>query len=121
MTDTQSSLTPSPVSSGGDERHRQIDSTAWALFFIWMGIVMLAGLSWAWFLVGAGILMLGAQALRRQRDLKVETFGVAVGVVLLAAGAWDLLELPLPFMPVILILLGAWLLWKTHAGSPEPH
>ncbi|WP_316225426.1 hypothetical protein [Bradyrhizobium sp. SZCCHNS3052] len=74
---------------------------------------MLAGLPWGWFLVGVGILILGAQMVRTQRSLKVDRFGVVIGVIILAAGLWDLLALPLPLMPMILIVLGGYLLWKT--------
>jgi len=113
MANTQSSLAQSPESSNTDQRVRQIESAAWAVFFIWVGIVMLAGLHWDWFLVGVGVLILGAQVMRRQWNLNIETFGVVIGLIILAAGVWDLLSLPLPLMPIILIALGAYLLWKT--------
>ncbi len=113
MANTQSSLVQSPEPLNPDERVRRIDSAAWAVFFIWVGIVMLAGVPWDWFLVGVGVLILGVQVLRRQWNLKIETFGVVIGLIILAAGVWDLLSLPLPLMPIILIALGAYLLWKT--------
>jgi hypothetical protein len=118
MTNTQSSLAPFHESSDPD-RSRQIDSGAWAVFFIWLGIVMLAGLPWAWFLVGVGVLILGAQLMRQQRNLKVETFGVVVGLIILAAGIWDLLALPYPLMPMVLIVLGGYLLWKSLSPKTE--
>ena len=120
MSTTQSPLIDSPNPSNRDHA-RQIDSAMWAVFFIWVGVVMLAGLPWAWFLVGVGGLFVGAQIVRQQRGLKVELFGVIVGLIMLAAGAWDLFALPLPLMPIILIVLGGYLLWKTvspKAGSP---
>ncbi len=113
MADVQPSLARSPEPSNRDDSLRQIDSGAWAVFFIWVGIVMLAGLAWDWFLVGVGILILGVQVVRRQRNLEIETFGVVMGLIILAAGVWDLLSMPLPLMPIILIALGAYLLWKT--------
>lgn len=113
MANARSSLAQPSEPSNLDERVRQIDSAAWAVFFIWIGVVMLVGLPWDWFLVGVGVLILGAQVLRRQSNLKVETFGVVIGLIILAAGAWDLLSLPMPLMPIILIALGAYLLWKT--------
>jgi hypothetical protein len=118
MANTQSSLAQSPEPTNLDERVRQLDSAAWAVFFIWVGIVMLAGLPWDWFLVGVGVLILGAQVLRRQWNLKIETFSVVIGLIFLAAGAWDLLSMPLPLMPIILIALGAYLLWKTLSPTP---
>ncbi len=120
-THTHSSLDQFHGPSDQPGLSRQIDSGAWAVFFIWLGVVMLAGLPWDWFLVGVGVLILGAQLIRRQRDLKIETFGVIVGLIILAAGIWDLLALPLPLMPVILILLGGYLLWKTLSpGTDSP-
>jgi hypothetical protein len=117
MADTQASLVPSHDTP---DPHRQIDSAAWAVFFIWLGVVMLAGLPWDWFLVGVGVLILGAQMIRQQRNLKVDRFGVAIGFIILAAGMWDLLALPLPLMPIILIVLGGYLLWKTFSKTQSP-
>ncbi len=119
MANTQSSFVPSHEPSDQHDLTRQIDSGAWAIFFIWLGVVMLAGLPWAWFLVGVGVLILGAQLIRQQRNLKIETFGVVVGLIILAAGIWDLLALPLPLMPIILIALGGYLLWKTLSATAE--
>ncbi len=117
MADTQASLVPSHDTP---DPHRQIDSAAWAVFFIWLGVVMLAGLPWDWFLVGVGVLILGAQMIRQQRNLKVDRFGVVIGFIILAAGMWDLLALPLPLMPIILIVLGGYLLWKTFSKTQSP-
>lgn len=117
MADSQASLVPS---HDAPDPHRQIDSAAWAVFFIWLGVVMLAGLPWGWFLVGVGVLILGAQMVRTQRSLKVDRFGVVIGVIILAAGLWDLLALPLPLMPMILIVLGGYLLWKTLSTTESP-
>ncbi len=119
MANTQTSLAPSHGSSDQNDRSRQIDSGVWAVFFIWLGAVMLAGLPWAWFLVGVGALILGAQIIRRQWNLNIETFGVIVGLIILAGGIWDLLALPLPLMPIVLIVLGGYLLWKTLSPKPE--
>ena len=117
MADTQASLVPSDDKA---DPHRQIDSAAWAVFFIWLGVVMLAGLPWDWFLLGVGVLILGAQMMRQQRSLKVDRFGVVIGVIILSAGMWDLLALPLPLMPIILIVLGGYLLWKTLSRTESP-
>lgn len=121
MANTQSSLDQFHGPSDQTGLSRQIDSGAWAVFFIWLGVVMLAGLPWAWFLVGVGVLILGAQLVRRQRDLMIETFGIIIGLIILAAGIWDLFALPLPLMPVVLIVLGGYLLWKTLSPKAESH
>ncbi len=119
MSITQSSLNDSSRPSRQDDRARQIDSAAWAVFFIWIGVVMLASIPWAWFLVGVGVIIVGAQIVRQQGGLKIEMFGLIVGLIMLAAGIWDLVALPLPLMPVILIVLGSYLLWKTLSPKAE--
>jgi len=94
------------------EPTRQLDSVAWAVFFIWVGIAMLAEVPWGWFLLGVGVLILAAQFARWWMDIKVEGFWVACGVVFLTGGLWTLLDLPWPLAPILLILLGVTLLGK---------
>lgn len=94
------------------ERARQLDSVAWAVFFIWVGIAMLAQLPWGWFLVGVSVIILAVQIARWQMDMKIEGFWIACGTVLLAGGLWNLLDLPWPLAPILLILLGVALLGK---------
>jgi hypothetical protein len=110
------------VASTADEHHatsarpgiiRGNGAVAWATFFLWIGIVMLANVSWGWFLLGVGILTLAIQSARWQMNMKIEGFWVACGAVFLAGGLWTLLNLPWPFVPILLILLGVALLGKT--------
>lgn len=114
MDTTQSPLSQfqSP-SERSDPRARQIDSVAWAVLFIWIGVALLAHVPWGWFLIGVGVLVLGAQAARRQASLKVEKFAIVIGLVFVVGGVWELLALQLPLVPILLILLGVYLLQKT--------
>lgn len=43
---------------------RKIDAVGWGLFFIWMGIAVLADVGWGVGLIGAGLIILGALAAR---------------------------------------------------------
>ena len=43
---------------------RKIDTAGWGLFFIWMGIAILANLGWGVGLIGAGLIILWALAAR---------------------------------------------------------
>ena len=95
------------------ERARQLDAIFWAVFFIWVGIAMLAGLPWGWFLLVTAMLILAVQIGRWRTGVEVETFWTACGVVLLAGAVWRLLDLPLPLAPLLLILLGVVSLGKT--------
>jgi hypothetical protein len=93
-------------------RAQKIDSAAWALFFIFVGVALLMQVPWGWFLTGVGVVVAGAQIVRWQSGLKVEPFWVACAAVLIAGGVWDLLALPLPLAPVLLIALGVVLLGR---------
>ena len=111
MSSTQASLTPGS-STETNERARQIDSIAWAIFFIWVGVSMLVPIPWGWFLVGVAVLILAVQFARWQMGMTMEGFWVACGAVCLAGGLWNVLELPWPLAPILLILLGVALLGK---------
>jgi hypothetical protein len=114
MTKLQSSL---PETSSETERTHQPDSVVWAIFFIWIGFSMLAVVPWGWFLIGVGALIGAAQVARKQIGMAIDGFWTACGAVIFAAGLWDLLQLPLPLAPVLLIGLGVVLLVKTFART----
>lgn len=114
MNSPQASLSQGS-STEKSERARQIDSVAWAVFFIWVGAAMLAQIPWGWFLVGIAVLILAVQLGRWQMGMPIESFWVACGTVFLAGGLWTLLDLPLPLAPILLILLGIALLGKAVA------
>jgi hypothetical protein len=99
------------------EKSEKIGSIAWAVFFIWVGIAMLAEVPWGWFLLGVGVLILAAQLVLWQMSLKFEGFWIACGLVFVAGGVWTLLQLPWPLAPILLILLGVALLGKTIVGA----
>ncbi|MBA4392767.1 MAG: hypothetical protein C0407_04350 [Desulfobacca sp.] len=39
--------------------NRKLDTVGWGLFFIWMGIALLAGLGWGVGFLGVGLIILG--------------------------------------------------------------
>ena len=96
---------------------RQLDAIAWALLLIWVGVAVLANVGWGWALLGTSGIVLGAQAGLWQRGDAVDGFAVACGVVFLIGGAWIVLGLTWPLAPVLLILLGAGLLWNAVFGA----
>ncbi len=101
------------------DQARQLDAIGWAVFFIWIGLAMLAGLLWGWFLLGTGILILAVQIGRWLTGVEIEKSWIACGAVLLAGGVWQLVDMPWPLAPLLLILLGVILLSKavSHARS----
>jgi len=90
----------------------RLESAAWAAFFVWAGIAMLAEVRWGWFFVGVGVITLAAQFVRRQMGMKIDGFWIICGTMFLAGGAWDLLAVRWAFAPVLLIVLGLALFWK---------
>ncbi len=111
MSSTQASLGQAS-SNEKSERARQIDSVAWSIFFIWVGVVMLVHMPWGWFLIGVAVLILATQSARWQMGLAIEGFWAVCGLVFFAGGLWSLLDLPWPLAPILLILLGVVLLGK---------
>ncbi len=112
---TNSTFTPGAPLDVSD-RARKLDSIAWAVFFIWVGVAMLAQLAWGWFFLGVGALVLAVQIVRWQMDMKVEAFWVVCGIVFLADGLCNLFDLPWPLAPILIILLGVVLLSRAVVG-----
>lgn len=99
---------------------RRLDEIAWALVLIMTGALWLAPKAMfpegTW-LAGLGLILLGLNAARRIRGIGVNGFGIAVGVVALAAGASRMAGLDLPLVPVLLIVFGVALVAKAAAAS----
>jgi hypothetical protein len=112
MIGMQPSLASSP-----EQPARKLELAAWAVFFIWVGISMLAEVPWGWFLLGVGTLILATQSARWLFGMKIEGFWAVCGAVLLAGGVWKILDLPWPLAPILLILLGLALLGNAAVGA----
>jgi hypothetical protein len=115
MMNIQASLSQ-PSSSERSEHARQIDSVAWSVFFIWVGLSMLMPIPWGWFLLGVAAIISAVQFARWQMAMTIEGFWIACGAVCLVGGLWSILALPWPLAPILLILLGVALLGKAVVG-----
>lgn len=92
---------------------KRLDTMAWGLFFVWVGVTLIANLGWGLGLLGIGIIALSVQLARRYFDLGIEGFWVIVGLLFVAGGAWDLLAVRVSLVPIVLIVAGAALLLST--------
>jgi hypothetical protein len=111
MTDrTSASEEENGVSADRREIARVIDAVGWGLFFAWVGVALLMDVGWGVGLIGVGAITLGGQAARRYYGLKLEGFWVAVGVLFALGGVWELSEVEVSLVPVLLIVAGAALL-----------
>jgi hypothetical protein len=99
---------------------KRLEEVAWALFLIMTGALWLAPDAWVpegtW-LAGLGLILLGLNAARRFNGLKIEGFGIVVGVAALAAGIGRIVGREIPFVPIFLILLGTAMTIKALAGT----
>jgi hypothetical protein len=98
-------------------RVKQLDSVATAVFFIWIGIAVLAQIGWPWSLLGVGLILLGQQAALWRMGEKIDGFRLVCGVVFLFGAVWGLLGMTWPLAPVLLILIGVGSLWNAVFGA----
>ncbi len=74
---------------------KRLDAVAWGLFFIWVGIAVLADVGWGIALLGVGAIPLAAEAARKYLGLRVERFWVFAGCGFVAWGGLLLLDIQL--------------------------
>jgi len=101
------------------ELNQKLDAAGWGLFFLWMGIALLADAGWGVGLLGVGIITLGGQAARRYFGIGLDGFWVVVGVLFLAGGFWELAEIQFYMVPFLLILAGIAVLASTFKKRSE--
>ncbi len=110
-----------------EEVSRNVARAVWGVLLIWIGAAVLLHWSWGVGLLGAGAILLGAQAVRRYRRVKVEGFGLVVGLLLVLCGISSMFNLGLELAPLLSIGFGIALLVSTlkatrHAtGERELH
>ncbi len=98
---------------------KKLEAAGWGLFFIWIGIALLADVGWGVGLVGVGIIILGAQVSRRYLALKPEGFWVVVGFLFVVGGIWELFNVQLALVPILCIVAGVALLASALGGRPR--
>lgn len=89
---------------------RRLDVVAWGLFFIWIGVALLAGFGWGLVLLGVGVVALGAQLARKSFGLTFEGFWTVVGILFVVGGISELTSVRIGWIPILLIVAGAALL-----------
>jgi hypothetical protein len=96
---------------------RKFDAAAWGLFFVWVGVALLANLSWGTALVGVGVIILGAQLARTYFALGLERFWLVAGILFVLGGAWELFRVQVGLVPILCIVVGIALLVSALTGS----
>lgn len=98
---------------------RSIDAAGWALFFIWVGIALLAGFGWTVSLIGTAAIILFVQAVLFFRGERLDVFMAAVGVVLLIGAIADVYGSIWTLFPALLIVVGIAMLADTFRRRTE--
>lgn len=96
----------------------KIESAAWGLLFIWLGIVWLTQLAPGYALLGVAAIVLGEQGIRGLASLRVKGFWVFVGLCIALAGVWNLVGATTSPVPYLLILAGVALLLSLFKRTP---
>jgi ethanolamine transporter EutH len=95
--------------------NKRLERIAWGVFLILLGGLWLIPNriipDGAW-LVAAGVVLLGLNLARRQMSLPISGFTTVLGVIALLSGLGDLIRFDLPVFPILLILVGAYLLLR---------
>lgn len=91
---------------------RQLEGISWALFLIMIGGVwLIPNVPEGVWLIGVGVIMLGLNVTRYLNGIRMGLFSSVLGVLALALGVAELFGLNWPVLPMILILIGANILY----------
>jgi hypothetical protein len=108
------------MGSDKDAFTQRLDDVGWALFFVWIGVALLIDVGWGWGLLGVAAIILGQAVIRRTKKLAIDGLWVAVGIMFLAGGLWELFRVSWPLVPVLIIGCGLALLWSALRGRRAP-
>ena len=104
---------------------QRLEALAWGLFFIWVGIALLANIGWGIALLGIGVLILGGQVARKYLGLGFEAFWILAGIFFTMSGVWVLVDIRISLIPFFSIVAGVALLLSAIVGrmkdSEETH
>jgi hypothetical protein len=101
--------------------NRRFEIAAWGVFFIWLGVTSLFRFPDGAGTFGIGLILLGLNAARYFSHIPTSNLTIALGVLALVLGAFDIaraifsLSIELPVFPILLIVLGAVMLWRELA------
>lgn len=99
------------------ELTRKVDAAQWALFFVWIGIALLARAGLGVSMLGVGLIIIGGLAARRHFGLKTEAVWIVVGVLFVVGGLWGVSGMTVPLGPILLVVAGVAILIAELGGK----
>jgi hypothetical protein len=101
---------------------QQLERIGWALFLIMIGGLALLPSGWVpegtW-LVGTGLIMVGMNVVRYLKGIRVSGFTTLLGVAAMGAGFCSIAGIDFPVFPVLLIAVGAQILYSALVPRKE--
>jgi hypothetical protein len=101
---------------------QQLERIGWALFLIMIGGLALLPSGWipegTW-LVGTGLIMVGMNVVRHLKGLRINGFTVVLGLAATAAGVFSIAGIDFPVFPILLIAVGAQILYGVLVPRKE--
>jgi hypothetical protein len=95
----------------------QFERIGWALFLIMLGgLWLLPTVPDGTWLVGTGVILLGLNAARAQNGIPTSSFTILLGSAAIILGIAEFVGAGLPVFPILLIVIGASILWRAGAG-----
>jgi hypothetical protein len=92
----------------------QFERMSWALFLIMLGgLGLVPGVPSGTWLIGTGLIMLGLNVARYMNGIPIGTFTICLGFAAIAFGVARFVGADLPVLPILLILIGASILWRS--------
>ena len=89
------------------EKAKRITAIGWGAFFVWLGFVLMIDAGSGAILVGVGVISLCVQVARKYAGLESDGFWVAVAFLFVIVGVWELFQVQIPLMSILLIVIGA--------------
>jgi hypothetical protein len=96
-----------------DALDHQFERISWALFLIMIGgLALLPDVPGGTWLIGTGLIMLGLNLARQRNGIRPSAFTIVLGIVAVVTGVAEVAGAALPVFPLLLILIGASILWR---------
>ena len=112
---------PEFTTSNNEALERRIDEIAWGLFLAVMGGLLLVPsetLPHGVWIIAVGLILVGANVARYFNQIKVNWFITVLGVLALVAGVSALFGVHIPLFAIVLIVLGAGMLFRPLFHRP---
>ena len=94
--------------------HDRFVTTGWALFLILIGVIWLIPkdvVPEGAFFIGVGAILLGLSLAKQLVGLKTNETVIFLGIIAFAIGLRNLLALKVPIIPIVIIVLGVFILF----------